>query len=144
MSAASPRIDRTYVRPWSSAVVSGDPAPELATNEEWRGIMIRRRKELGLTQEELGRRVGTSQNMISLIEAGKVESSQYVLPICKELTIPPPTFYESDDQREWSQVGHLLRHKNMKQFRRMLDVVKGMVEEEAAVNDETVPPPNRK
>ena len=31
-------------------VVSSDPGPELATNEEWRAIMIRARKDRGLTQ----------------------------------------------------------------------------------------------
>jgi transcriptional regulator with XRE-family HTH domain len=127
--------------------VSGDPAPELATNEEWRAIAVRRRKELGWTQEELGRRVGTSQNMISLIESGKVEASAYVAPICKELSIPFPTFYENEDQRVWSQMGHVLRNKNLKQFRRALELVRSMVEdEEAAANEQREPsdPPPRK
>ena len=147
MSAASPRIDRTDVRPWSPAVVSADPAPELTTNSEWRAIMIRARKEHELTQKELGAKVGTSQNIVSLIESGEVSSSQYVLPICKVLGIPPPRFFENEDDAAWSQLGHLLRTKNMKQFRRAMALIEAMIEDEAEekpANDEAGERPSRK
>lgn len=85
-----------------------------------------------MTQAELGGRVGTSQNMISNIESGQVTSSKFVLPICRTLSIPPPMFFESEDQKAWSQLGHVLRHKNMKQFRRAMALVEAMVEDEEA------------
>ena len=124
--------------------MGADPSPELTTNEEWRAIATRARKELGWTQEELGRRVGTSQNMISNIESGKVESSTFIAAICKELSIPFPRVYENEEDKEWSQIGHLLRHKNMRQFRRALELVKSMVEEEQAANEDAAEQPPRK
>jgi transcriptional regulator with XRE-family HTH domain len=66
-----------------------DDNQEIPTNDEWRDIMVRARKDKELTQAQLAARVGTSQNMISLIESGEVESSQFVWPICKTLDIPP-------------------------------------------------------
>lgn len=113
--------------------VSADPSdtPELATNEEWRGIMVRARKDAYMTQAELALRVGTSQNMISNLESGGVTSSKFVLPICRVLSIPPPMFFESEDQKLWSQLGHVLRGKNMKQFRRAMALVESMIEDEA-------------
>lgn len=102
----------------------------------------------GLTQGELGARVGTSQNIISLIESGKVESSQYVLPICDVLDIPPPVHYSSDDQKNWSQLGHVLRNKSMKKFRRAMALVEAMVEDddeaEKPANNTTDPTLSRK
>lgn len=131
--------------------MSADPRPEIATNEEWRGIMVRARKAYkgeGLTQKELGARVGTSQNIISLIESGEVESSQYVLPICDVLEIPPPIHYASEDQKIWSQLGHVLRNKNPKQFRRAMALVEAMVEDEEEAEPVARPapttPPSRK
>lgn len=116
-------------------VVSDDPDPEMATNEEWRGIMVRARKDQNFTQAELGIRVGTSQNIISLIEAGEVTSSRFVLPICRVLKIPAPVHFESEAAKSWVQLGSLLRHKNMQQFEAMLAVVKTMVEGDGAKAD---------
>lgn len=127
--------------------MSADPSPELATNEEWRTIMVRARKDHGLTQKELGAKVGTSQNMVSLIESGEVATSQYVLPICKVLSIPPPRFFESEDDAAWSQLGHVLRAKNMKQFRRAMALIEAMVEDlgdEKPANDDGSDRPLRK
>ncbi len=113
--------------------------------------MVRARKAYkgeGLTQKELGARVGTSQNIISLIESGEVESSQYVLPICDVLEIPPPIHYASEDQKIWSQLGHVLRNKNPKQFRRAMALVEAMVEDEEEAEPVARPapttPPSRK
>jgi len=127
--------------------VSSDPSPELATNEEWRAIMVRARKDQGFTQKELGAKVKTSQNIISEIESGKVTSSGFILPICKVLKIPPPRHFESEDDATWSQLGHLLRTKNMKQFRRAMAMIEAMVEDETdakPANDEQAKSSNRK
>jgi transcriptional regulator with XRE-family HTH domain len=102
--------------------------------------MVAARKAKRLTQKQLGARVGTSQNIVSLIEAGEIESSSYILPICKHLGIAPPQFHESEDQKVWTQLGHLLRLKNRKQFRRVLALVESMVEnnsEDPASGDAT-------
>lgn len=90
--------------------------------------MIAARKAKGLTQKQVGARVGTSQNIVSLIESGEVGSSSYILPICKLLGVAPPQHHESEDQRLWSELGHLLRTKNKKQFRHALALVESMVE----------------
>lgn len=105
----------------------GEERPELATNEEWRSTMRRARADRTWTQVELGRRVGTSQNMISLIESGEVTSSQFILPICRALSIPPPMFFEDEDDRTWIQLGRLLRRRDMNVFRRALSLVESMV-----------------
>lgn len=91
--------------------------------------MVATRKLKRLTQKQVGARVGTSQNIVSLIESGEVEGSSYILPICKLLGIAPPQFHESEDQRQWAEMGHLLRTKNKKQFRRALELVESMLED---------------
>jgi transcriptional regulator with XRE-family HTH domain len=100
--------------------------------------MVRARKDQKLTQRELGARVGTSQNIVSLIESGEVASSAYVLPICRVLKIPPPVHFQDEDDATWSQLGHLLRTKSMKKFQRALALVESMVEDE----DEDAKPAN--
>lgn len=105
-----------------------DP-PELTTTPEFRRDMVKARRAKHLTQKQLGARIGTSQNIISLIESGKVETSSYILPICKVLVIAPPSFHQDDDQKQWAQLGHLLRVKNPKQFRRALALVESMLED---------------
>jgi transcriptional regulator with XRE-family HTH domain len=94
--------------------------------------MVTARRAKRLTQKQLGSRVGTSQNIVSLIESGEIESSSYILPICKQLGIAPPQFHESEEQKLWTQLGHMLRLKNRKQFRRVLALVESMVQD----NDE--------
>lgn len=109
--------------------------------------MVRARKDQGFTQKTLGARVGTSQNIVSLIESGEVTSSSYIMPICKLLKIPPPMHFENEEDATWSQLGHLLRTKNMKQFRRAMALVESMLEDEAETkpaNDESRKPANRK
>ena len=112
--------------------------------------MTRARKAYGgegLTQKELGGRVGTSQAMISLIESGEVGSSEFILPICGVLGIPPPMHFDSEDQKVWSQLGHVLRHKSMRKFQRAMALVASMVEDDDAdekpANDDA-PAPIRK
>ena len=127
--------------------MGADPYPEIATNDEWRGIMRRRRKDLKLTQAELGGRVGTSQNIVSMIESGEVSSSKFIVPICRFLKIPVPQNFDSDEQKVWSELGHVLRNKNMKQYRRALALIEAMVEDDAETkpaNDESEAAPKRK
>lgn len=102
--------------------------PELATNDEWRGIMRRARATRGWSQAELAQRVGTSQNMISNIESGSVRASQFVMPICEQLGINPPMFYLDEDDRSWIQLGRVLRARDMEVFRRALALVEVMAE----------------
>lgn len=103
-----------------------DVEPELAISEDWRGIMRRARADHDLTQTQLGQQVGTSQNMISLIESGAVGASTFVLPICRALGIPPPMFFENEEDRLWIQTGRVLRARDMEVFRRALAMVEAM------------------
>jgi transcriptional regulator with XRE-family HTH domain len=91
--------------------------------------MIRTRKAKRLTQKQVGSRVGTSQAIVSMIESGEIESSSFILPICKVLAIAPPQHHGSEEQKQWSQLGHLLRMRSPKQFRQALALVESMLEE---------------
>lgn len=99
-----------------------DDMPNLATNEEWRRIMVRARKEprdgfpKGLSQEELGRRVGCSQVQISKIENGEDQSSTFILPICRVLGIEPPEHFANEKARAWSELGSVLRHDDPDEY----------------------------
>ncbi len=113
--------------------------PELAFDSEWSESVIKARKNAGLNQSELAAKVGTSQNMISLIESNGVGSSTFVLPICKELKIPPPAFYASSDQKRWADLGHRLRLRDPKKFTLAMALAESLVdglEEPATQNGE--------
>lgn len=131
MLAASFKIDRIYKRTCLPMVmdrtVGLNDQPEIATNEDWRSLMRRTRQGLGLTQSELGSTVHTSQNMISNIESGQVGSSTFIMPICRTLRIPPPSWYEDEDDRAWAETGRILRARDMEVFRRALSMVEAMV-----------------
>lgn len=117
-----------------------EETPELATNEEWRLIMVRARKDHSMTQEQLGKAVGTSQVMISKIESGEAGSSSFVLAICRVLNIPEPVHFANEEQREWSQLGHVLRQQP-ERYRAALNLLKLMVEQEERAESEETPPP---
>ena len=106
--------------------------PELAFDEEWRGIMVRARKEHGLSQDGLAKLVGSSQPLISKIESGLVGSSELVRPICDALSIPEPNNFANEDDRAWVQLGRLLRARNPEQYRRATSLVESMVDSEKA------------
>ena len=89
-----------------------DNTAEIATNETWRGIMVRARRTHKLTQAELGKIVGLSQVMISKIETGESGGSSEILQICKQLKIQPPQHFADDWQRKWAELGQVLRHNN--------------------------------
>ena len=131
-TASRPEIDQTNNQWWSHGVVPADPAddPEVPTTPEWRKDMIRTRKLKGLTQEQLGRRVGTSQNIVSLIESGKLGSSAFVLRIARVLAIAAPQFHGDAHQELWAKLGQQLQSRSPRQFRRALALVESMLEDD--------------
>lgn len=87
--------------------MSGDG--EIATNEEWRGVMKRARQAHGLSQEALAKAVGVSQAMINKIERGESGGSGAVLAICRVLSIPEPMTFATEDAKHWHELGHAAR-----------------------------------
>jgi hypothetical protein len=68
-----------------------------------------------------------SQPVISDIEKGIVEASEYVLAISKALGIPPPYLeIEDDDERRLLEAGRALRSKNREVFRAQLQVLEAL------------------
>lgn len=129
-----------------------DKDPELAANEHWRGIMIRARKAHGLSQEQLGARVGVSQTVISKLEGGDQTASNRILAICRVLSIPAPQHFTDEDALAWSELGHVLRAGNDEQYRAARAMVEAMVKAlpplpkatEQATDADTEQPRNRK
>lgn len=124
-------IDQTNNRRWSHGVVPADPAdePEVPTTPAWRADMIQARKAKGLTQAQLGRKVGTSQNIISLIESGKLGSSTFILRVARVLSIAPPQFHGDVHQELWAKLGQQLQSRSPRQFKRALALVESMLED---------------
>src|SRR6185312_12868168 len=112
MDVASATITGSYKQLCSHDFVDdhGEEMPELATNDEWRRIMIQARKDQGFTQASLGTEVGLSQVMISKLEGGESTTSTHILRICRVLSIPEPRHYADEQSRSWSELGHVLRH----------------------------------
>jgi transcriptional regulator with XRE-family HTH domain len=108
---------------------SEEKGPELATNDEWRGIMARARKSHGLSQQETAERLGTSQAAISKIESGEIRSTTLVLPICALLSIPLPEHVADEEDRNWMNLSRVLRHHRPAMARDMLALIEKMVEE---------------
>lgn len=153
MFLARSLITGSYKALWSYNFVApqDEEMPELATNDEWRGIMRRAREEArpnypkGMTQSELAGKVGTSQVMISKIESGEAESSKFVLRICRVLSIPAPAHFIDEKQKLWSQLGHVVRFHDEAQFETLLKLVESMAKkvEEADRSAETAPDEDR-
>jgi transcriptional regulator with XRE-family HTH domain len=111
--------------------------PEVATTPEWREKMAKTRKarkdENGkpMTQEALGKLIGTSQNVISEMEKGiargGIDSSKYVLPVCHALDIGPPVHFGSETFKAWVDLGYRVEMKSEKQLEAMLSVFKTML-----------------
>lgn len=98
--------------------------PELPTTALWRGWMVSRREALGLTQTDLGRKVGLSQPIISEIESGKQARSVAVLAISRVLGIPPPYLEIEDDvERRLLEAARILRHTNVEVFATQLQLI---------------------
>jgi transcriptional regulator with XRE-family HTH domain len=128
---SSHNITEGYKPLWSHNFVAyhQDGDPELATNDEWRKIMVRARKQHDLTQEELGDDVGITQVMISKIESGAASASDRVLAICRRLSIPEPQHFANDDQREWSELGHALRHKGSDAYQAAIQLLRQLAKQ---------------
>ena len=107
--------------------LDGDEQPEIAFNREWGASVRAAREALGLSQQALGARVGTSQNMISLTESGGIGSSRFVMRICEELSISPPVFFEDDNARNWHALGQRLRAGGPEFYRRAIAALEGVV-----------------
>lgn len=121
-----------------------DHDPEMPTNEQWRSILIRARKEHGMTQGELGARVGVSQAMISKIETGESGGSGVILAICRVLSIPEPQHFATDDQKHWYELGHVLR-RHPDQYQAALAVLEQMAKlVEPQIDAEPAHPERRK
>lgn len=114
---------------WSHNFMVNEDDPELATNEEWRGIMVRARKAHGLSQDALAGKLRASQALISKIESGEVSSSSLVLPICRLLSIPLPEHFVDEFERSWVQLGRALRHRSPNQAKATLELIKSIVEQ---------------
>lgn len=99
--------------PAESPLDQSNDWPELATNDHWRANMRRARNDAGLTQGQLGLKVGVSQNVISRIESGEQRASAAVMPICHALKILPPVIMITDDlEQRWHDAGRQLRARD--------------------------------
>jgi transcriptional regulator with XRE-family HTH domain len=102
------------------ALLPCETTPELSTTAAWRAELRRARAAAGLSQAQVADRVATSQNVISLLESGRVTSSSFVLPICHVLGIAPPTVLEDEQLERWVAAGRELRSRDPDRFARML------------------------
>lgn len=106
MPQSSPFIVQTYKAAWPQCSVA---VPKIEITPEWRERVAAAMTDQQISQERLGRMVGTSQNTIALILNGKHASSRYVAPICKVLGVPLPARYADDLARQLSELGEEIR-----------------------------------
>ncbi len=99
----------------------------MPTTEEWRQSMRDARNDRGWSQADLAREVGTTQATISDVERGKAESSQWVMRICRTLSIAPPLFFEGDLDRRWREAGAVLRHRAPTVFEQLLKTAEQLI-----------------
>lgn len=86
--------------------------------------MERSRRAAKLTQRQLADKVRVSQNVISMIESGKVRQSKFILPICDVLKIPPPqVLFEDQVEQRWVEAGRRLRRLDPRVFEAQLEAV---------------------
>lgn len=69
------------------------------------------RKRQGMTQADLGRRIGADQSTIQHIESGRTDASRLVMPVCRVLGIAPPREARDEFEREWEELGAALRSR---------------------------------
>lgn len=112
MSSPSPRP------PGQSSL---DEYPEISFTADWGSLVRRKRVEMKLSQDELSDRVGCEQALLSMIENGRVLSSKAVVPLVRELDIPPPRQFLGDELDErWHDAGRVLRRVNLSVFKALL------------------------
>lgn len=107
----------------NGALLPRETTPELSITPAWRATLRCARTSAGLSQSQLAERVATSQNVISLLESGRVTSSSFVLPICGVLGIAPPTVLEDEQLERWVAAGRALRSRDPARFARPLAVL---------------------
>jgi transcriptional regulator with XRE-family HTH domain len=103
-------------------------AVEMPTTRLWRQQMTAGRKALGLTQTELGERVGLSQPTISDIESGVMKGSRLIPAIARALFIPPPFLAVEDELDDrLMRAGRELRSRNNEVFLAQLQLLETLV-----------------
>ena len=100
---------------------------EIALPPEWCAAVRTARKAAGLSQAQLGVKVGLSQAMISQIENGVAGSSAKVLAIARALDISPPDFMRDDLERRWLDAGRVLRARDPESFALQLEYVEKLI-----------------
>lgn len=135
-------MPRSYKRAWPNSFVADVDPPELATNDDWRGIMKRARKAYlvegaEMTQAQLAVEVGKrirerwpastletpSQVIISKIESGATRASKFVLPICDVLSIPSPEHLANEEDRDWIRLGRVLRGGDLDEYKHLVTML---------------------
>ena len=105
-----------------------DESPGLSTTAHWRDLLRAERKSQGYTQRTLAARVGISQNVLSMIESGRLKSSKAILRICDVLKIPPPAALYADElEQRWMEAGGKLRVLEPRMFGVQLETVENMI-----------------
>jgi transcriptional regulator with XRE-family HTH domain len=128
MKKATDKISQTDIELCSDDDVLSEPnEPELATNEEWRDIMIKARKARGWSQDVLADKVGLSQPQISNIESGEASGSSYVMRICRVLGIAPPEHFVDEFDRTWQRLGRTIRYYDREQADNLRELIESMV-----------------
>jgi len=158
----------SYNVAWSHNFVEDVDPPELATNDDWRRVMRKARKDYkidgkSMTQDELCDAVWKvmrqrwpkskhsvdrpTQAALSKVESGETKKSVYVTAIVTVLSIPMPMHYADDDNRAWAEAGEYMRHKFPEEYARWLDMLEERMRSakaSEAKNDEAVPAPEDK
>lgn len=106
--------------------MTDDNAPELATTDAWRIIMMEARRSRGISQSELASKIGATQNAISMIESGATRASHFVPAIATELRIALPVHFSDEQLRRWYEAGEYLRVHSPSQFAQILGLAESM------------------
>jgi transcriptional regulator with XRE-family HTH domain len=157
---ATANMPRSYKAACSHRFVADLDPPELATNEDWRGIMQRARKAYkvdgkAMTQDQLAERVGRrirerwpnstvetpSQALISKIESGDTKSSKVILAICDVLSIPAPEHTADEEDRSWIRLGRVIRGGDPDEFKHLLATLEKIAAQVSKEETEPGPQP---
>jgi len=136
-----------YKRVWSTVRVTDaadEKPPELATNDTWRGIMARARKDHDLSQQQLADKLGSTQAAVSKIESGEIRSSTLVIPICTLLQIPLPEYLANEEDRRWHQIGRALRHRSPEMAKRIAALCESLADAAELETGDMPPVPSKK
>ncbi len=105
-------------------------------------IVLNKRKELGLTQEELGKKIGYSAQAISKFEDGSASLSLMVLPnLTQALNLKINDIVGIPEEEEGQEKEVLpipLLAKQIKQFRKKLKLSQGEFGEKLSLSQRTI------